>query len=148
MSIDNIPLNVYIRQMRKYLILAATIMQTACSDLGPENAVIEGKTSYPNAESLRVNWEKMEACSHIKGNFDTVKFSIATSITWKGEAKGGIWLQDTNEIIVVDVALTFPDNRAVDHEIMHALLKHGGHPSIFFDGLCGDLMNMWNIENS
>lgn len=121
------------------------LVVVACFDMGPHQATIEGKTPYPNPESLRAKWNAMEACSGLKGDFDKMHYYTASSIKYDGADAGGIWLEGKNEIIISSRALDTDQvgNKIVEHEDIHALLNHGGHPALFFNGVCGDLLNVW-----
>jgi hypothetical protein len=126
---------------------ALLLTVVACFDMGPPQETIVGKEPYPDPESLRPRWEAIEQCSGLHGDFDRVIFSTATRIYDKDGEHGGVWLAETNEIVVSVRAIEdLTHNLAIEHESMHALLHRGGHPSYYFNGVCGDLMNMWEVQ--
>lgn len=129
--------------MKIALILAVAVLSACNMSTDLYTGTIEGKTPFPNPESLRVKWEAMEKCSGIKGDFDKMHFFTATRIVDSKGEHGGVWLKPTNDIVVVEDIRYYPNNREWEHEIMHALLNHGGHPSLFFNGVCGDLLHPW-----
>lgn len=123
--------------------LALLVFAVACIDFsGPSVAVLENKVPFPRADTLLARWERLESCSGITRDFSRTSFYTATSITWNGNPHGGIWLSPNNEIVV----LVDAPSLMVDHEIMHALLGHGGHPRAYFHGVCGDLLNVWGAR--
>lgn len=135
--------------MRKYLVLASALLVMACVDMGPKQELINGKTPYPHPESLRARWNAMEACSGIKGDFDKMHFFTATDIQYDGDEAGGIWLDGGRNEIIVSVRALDADqagNKIFEHEAMHALLNHKGHMTVYFNGVCGDLLHVWVIQ--
>lgn len=113
-------------------------MLAACGDsTGPTTVTFEGRTPYPDVESLRAVWASVESCSHLLGDFDKVNFSQAREIRFNGRRAFAVWVPK-HEIVVVEGA----SYRTIAHEMMHDLLQRADHPPLYFNDLCGDLTNI------
>lgn len=116
---------------------------TACADsIGPPSLfwMTRGLVDIPAPNQAREIWTELEACSGLRGDFDSVRWAVAPNgIRVKGKWKYGIWLPE-NVIVLAPNAV---DNYiTIKHEEVHALLRGGGnHPAKYFSGLCGDLMS-------
>ena len=108
----------------------------ACSD-ATAPITIEGLAPYSDA-LLAYEWQRVESCSGLKGDFSAVTFYTATKIVYQGQTYRAIWRREDNAIIFSESLEHAPV--AIQHEEMHALLHGGGHPDHYFKGVCGDLM--------
>lgn len=84
------------------------------------------------------DWARLEACSGLKGDFNSVAWYVSPQIAVRDSTYRGAYLPKNHAIILLDNAVNIA--RIVDHEEMHALLRGGGHPLQYFNGVCGDLM--------
>src|SRR5688572_9353357 len=119
----------------------ALVAVSACVDvLGP------GDIS-PTPRRLQVQsvyqywWAQVEACSGKSANMDRVRWLYvpngATGFSWQGELVAGLWFE--GHTIVLAEALILND-QTVRHEMLHDILGAVGHPSLYFEDLCGPLV--------
>lgn len=132
----------------KYPAIAGLMLLAACGKdvTAPELGAwqfegLQPYATYKDPTPLRTLWSKVEACSGLKGDFDSASFYSAASITRAGKQYGGAWVLEGNRIILAQ-GIFAPENEAllIMHEEMHALLQSGTHPASYFNGACGDLM--------
>jgi hypothetical protein len=80
------------------------------------------------------DWSAMEACSGLTGNLADVRFyvvtdpTVTTIITPWGQA-GAVYLVGRHAVLFTRHTIT--DAGTVRHEMLHALLRRGGHPAVF-----------------
>jgi hypothetical protein len=83
-------------------------------------------------------WELTEACSGLSGDFARVTWyrvpNTETIPLSEGGLVNGRWDADGNRIILGGDNLEAGD--LVRHEMLHALLRRGGHPRAMFIGRC------------
>jgi hypothetical protein len=82
-------------------------------------------------------WNMTQACSGLTGSLDAVTWfktdqSLRDSRT--GEPAGGYWNSFTNRIVLTTAVML--DGGSVRHEMLHSLLRKGGHPRNQFLGKC------------
>lgn len=112
-------------------------MITAC-DLGtgldfPSNAV-----PFEPPAPYRLWWAVTESCSGTTAPFESVSWYVVPdgdAIVIDGEQYAGIWFPKGNRIVLARRATD--DGHLVRHEILHALLRVGGHPATHFMDRCG-----------
>lgn len=79
-------------------------------------------------------WSEMEACSGLHGSMDRIHWFVygdpaaRTFPTQWGRA-AGMYLRSERNVLLVAKAVGV--RRVVAHEMLHALLPMGGHPSVF-----------------
>lgn len=86
-------------------------------------------------------WTMTEACSGHSGNMGAIRWYYVpgSSMLHDGQTINGYWSSAENEIVLAqDYAL---EGFAVRHEMLHALLRQGGHPRDQFLGACAALVN-------
>ena len=82
-------------------------------------------------------WNMTQACSELTGSFGAVtwfKTTQALRDSRTGDPIGGYWNSFTNRIVLT-TAVMF-DGGSVRHEMLHSLLRKGGHPRNQFLGKC------------
>jgi hypothetical protein len=82
-------------------------------------------------------WNMTQACSGLTGSLGAVtwfKTTQALRDSRTGEPAGGYWNSFTNRIVLTTAAVL--DGRSVRHEMLHSLLRKGGHPRNQFLGKC------------
>jgi hypothetical protein len=82
-------------------------------------------------------WAMTEACSGLSGSLGGVTFyktteNLRNPIT--GELVAGYWYSEGNRIVLREGSIG--DGGTVRHEMLHALIKKGGHPRDQFLGKC------------
>jgi len=82
-------------------------------------------------------WRMTEACSGLHGDFNAVQWyqSGADPIALEGKDYAGYWFGAHDRILISPSHLR--DGGTVRHEMLHALLRGGGHPLEFFEVRCG-----------
>lgn len=84
-------------------------------------------------------WANMEQCSGRTGNLDSVRWFLPadTMATWfwssSNRPAGGTYIESERAIIVIRTSVT--NQWRIEHEMLHAILRSPGHPSVFTD--CG-----------
>ena len=86
-------------------------------------------------------WAMTEACSGHRGDMSRVRWYEVPGATFphNGQAVSGYWTSAGNEIVL---AHDYTDaGFAVRHEMLHALLRRGGHPRDEFLGACAAIVD-------
>lgn len=117
----------------KALLFLVLVGIYACHD------IVYGSRLAPDTDPiLAAEWQKMEACSGLRGDFADLHVFTTSSIVADGVDKDGLWIAGLNWIILVDRVRA--REKTIDHEMIHALLRGGSdHPAHYFNGVCGDL---------
>ena len=82
-------------------------------------------------------WNMTQACSGLTGSLGAVtwfKTTQALRDSRTGDPIGGYWNSFTNRIVLTTAAVL--DGGSVRHEMLHSLLRKGGHPRNQFLGNC------------
>lgn len=83
-------------------------------------------------------WKMTEVCSALTGSLAAVswyKTSRVVSDTYSGDVIAGYWMSGSNRIVLTSSVMM--DGGIVRHEMLHALIRKGGHPRGQFLGNCG-----------
>jgi hypothetical protein len=90
-------------------------------------------------------WAMTEACSGRSGDMSAVRWYEVpgSAMVHKGQTVNGYWSSLANEIVLPEdyVHAGF----AVRHEMLHALLREGGHPRDQFLGACAALVDCGDL---
>ncbi|HZI29997.1 MAG TPA: hypothetical protein VFD64_17630 [Gemmatimonadaceae bacterium] len=87
---------------------------------------------------FRVWWEVLESCSGRREPFDAVKWFQTGELAIRGEAALGAWFSTGNRIALLGEDTFF--GPLVRHEMLHAIIQNGDHPSEYFESRCGDVV--------
>lgn len=128
--------------MRGILNCALTgILLSACAlpkAGGAPVAPVERAWSVPTLELYQEWWTKTEQCSGLKGDMSQVTFyavdSPSGAISLGTEVAHGWWIRTGNRIYLPANALA--EEWLVRHEMLHALMQRGSHPSDMFVKAC------------
>lgn len=85
----------------------------------------------------RTWWSLVEGCSGLRGDFSDVRWYTSESLATDDGGHCGGWTPDGNRIVLALDHVT--DGGTVRHEMLHALLGRGGHPTEYFVSRCGPL---------
>jgi hypothetical protein len=92
-------------------------------------------------------WESTEACSGITRSFEAVQFYVVPNASTIHDAKYGevaaYWSAASNRIVIADFYES--QGQVVRHEMLHALLRTGGHPPAYFQGKCAGVVDCSEI---
>lgn len=83
-------------------------------------------------------WAMTSACSGVSGDLAAVQWYVVpagTSLVLDGAQLSGYWSEASNRIVLRDDARS--DGAVVRHEMLHALIRVGGHPRQYFIDRCG-----------
>lgn len=85
-------------------------------------------------------WGMTDACSGACGDFSAVSWYHVPGYGFKsdGQLVSGLWESRDNRIVIADTSLD--DGSVVRHEMLHALVRGGGHPRAQFLGGCAALV--------
>ena len=88
-------------------------------------------------------WAMLESCSGLKGSLDQVQWFATTGPLQNpengNEYLAGYWSRASNRIVLLSNDTI--DGRTVRHEMLHALVRTGGHPRSMFLENCGGLVD-------
>lgn len=118
------------------------IALAGCADLVAPKYPAAGRALVHLPIQYGTWWKMTEACSGLHGNLDavswyTVPVDSLGSFEFEGSEDYGIWFEDGNRIYLAADAVD--NGRTVRHEMLHALLRSGGHPIEYFVTRCGAL---------
>ena len=99
----------------------------------PESAVEFNPPGY-----FRSWWQVVEECSGGRASYDEVSWYTAphSDLEVRGEPAFGAWFEQGNRIALASGTTKNPS--LVRHEMLHAILRAGGHPSEYFQQKCAD----------
>jgi len=83
-------------------------------------------------------WQMTEACSALTGSLAAVTWYQTSEVvhdTQSGDVIAGYWLPESNRIVLTSSVMM--DGGIVRHEMLHALIRKGGHPRAQFLANCG-----------
>jgi hypothetical protein len=87
-------------------------------------------------------WNMVESCSGITRPLAAVRwFEVSDTDEFKeygGELVSGYWSAPSNEIVVAGASVL--EGSLIRHEMLHALLRHPGHPRSAFLGSCDGMV--------
>ena len=116
------------------LVAACALPRAGAAPLAP----VERAWAVPTLELYQEWWTKTEACSGRTGDMSQVAFYAVDSPSGAialGTEKGhGWWIRDGNRIYLPANALS--EEWLVRHEMLHALLQTGAHPTNQFVEAC------------
>jgi hypothetical protein len=87
-------------------------------------------------------WAMTEACSGVTGHFENVNFFEVPGVSdfvSDGRRVVGYWTNGGNRIVLAEEAVL--DGGSVRHEMLHALIRIGGHPRDQFLDKCAGVVD-------
>lgn len=125
--------------MRTQLVRLAVfcLLATGCR-LWPDSDFPASAVPMPLPPEFRVWWEALESCSGHRARFDDVRWFQTSELSIRGETAFGAWFPVGNRIALLGSG-DFTGS-IVRHEMLHAILQDGDHPSRFFESRCGDFV--------
>lgn len=132
-------------QLRTLAIPAVLAAVIGCTT-EPDSALPDGAVPLQASEQYRTWWSETETCSRLSGAFDRVEWYVVPGVasfqTDQGE-KVGLRIQtgDRTQIVLAEYYSNHP--MVVRHEMLHALLKRGGHPTEYFETRCRLTWPLW-----
>lgn len=127
-----------LRSAAATLSLAGWLCACGRDAIGPPSDAIR----FTPPVKFRLYWALTEACSGHTGDFDAVRWYVlpsADSFQLEGQTVGAAWYGDGNRIVFGAGQQDF--SGLVRHEMLHALLRVGGHPRDQFLDRCGDIVD-------
>lgn len=116
-------------------------MLVACRDLvGPEFPSDAVRFTPPSVYQLW--WTMTETCSGLRGSLSDIgwyRAPAASIAAAQGDQIVGLWTNVGNRILLADEVAQF--GRAVRHEMLHALVRRGGHPRVQFLERCAGVVD-------
>jgi hypothetical protein len=89
-------------------------------------------------------WKALEGCAGRTGDLAAVKWLTVPgySVVIGGEGFDGYWLKDLNAVVFGEEQFAAANRRGfiIRHELLHALLQTGAHPTEFFGRKCRQLV--------
>jgi hypothetical protein len=122
-------------------LLAAWAVVGSCDTLPTEPRFPADAVPLAVPDRYAVWWEVTEQCSGLSGRFADVHWYVipnVTSFTVDREQYNGYWWLSGNRIVLAGGSIL--DGTLVRHEMLHALIKHDGHPRRYFVEQCGGVV--------
>jgi hypothetical protein len=117
-----------------FLVAACAAPKSGAAPVAP----VERAWAVPTLELYQAWWIKTEECSGLKGDMSQVTFyavdSPSGAISLGTEVAHGWWMRRGNRIYLPANALG--EEWLVRHEMLHALLQRGSHPTEKFAEAC------------
>lgn len=131
------------KQRRGYLALGlALVAVSGCSSFEPS-----GDHPMTAPSEYRVWFEKTEACSGLRGDFDRIKWYIVDGQEF--DCPSGKCVGRWNSDHSIFISRAYSDNEmVVRHEILHDLIGHPGHPDPPFGDPCPLTWATWRANDS
>lgn len=98
----------------------------------------EGALELQPLAPYRTWWHLVESCSGRAGNFEAVRYFVASDIDPDDAETNGVWFSAGNRIVLTPEATRL--GAVVRHEMLHALLRRPGHPREAFAERCAGLV--------
>jgi hypothetical protein len=123
--------------------LLLCVLSVACSPAtSPEPISIDLSSAVPSlASPIQVEWwTALEICSGITRSWREPTYYVLmgkSDVVVNGHSYWAYWVREGNKIILSEAWAS--NTKLVKHEMMHALLQDGTHPTKYFNGVCGDL---------
>jgi hypothetical protein len=139
--------------MRILMVVLALLCAGCVSPTAPPEGAVLVSADHPELARL---WRETEECSQLRRRPHEVPFYVmpdVQTVTYPrdGRAVAGYWRRDNSgaERIVIAGAYWAPRpiwEELVRHEVLHALLRQGDHPTRFFRELCGKVVVQPSFE--
>ena len=126
--------------VRRHLTLLAglsMVVAGACREI-VDPPLPDGTTPFTPPSYYTTWWAMTTACSGVTGNLADIHWYVVpsgTSLILDGAQLSGYWSEASNRIVLRDDARS--DGAVVRHEMLHALIRVGGHPRNYFVDRCG-----------
>lgn len=123
------------------LLLLHLLVIGACEAPGGFPFPTDAKRFSPPA-IYREWWSRTEQCSGRHGSFDSVSwYVVAGAHTVPGtNERNAAWYPAGNRIVLSGAEDGLAGGDLVRHEMLHAILRTGGHPRDIFVGRCGGVV--------
>lgn len=127
------------RRTRAAAALLVNLMAAACRDVSVTDPLLPTAAVRIEAPAVYARWwAQTQACSGLTGDLAAVQWYVvpgADTVPLPGQRDvAGYWSPPSNRIVLAGHVAR--DGRAVRHEMLHALLRVGGHPPAYFQGRC------------
>lgn len=119
------------------LFCVAAPLIVACTNIVEPPLPADAKQFAPPAV-YSTWWNMTQACSALTGSLAAVTWYQTSQVvydTHSGDVIAGYWLAESNRIVLNQSVMM--DGGIVRHEMLHALIRKGGHPRGQFLGNCG-----------
>lgn len=128
-----------------------SLLLVACSSpTGPSHHAPAGAIRHTPSAWYRTWWEETEACSGLTGRFDAVKWYVVPGVTSfshpAGDGRQLTGLAAGQHIYLAEGYMQHP--LVVRHEMLHVLLRRGGHPEPYFTDLCKLTWESWTYDST
>ena len=118
---------------------ALVALVSSCATLSPGESLPTGAQPVEAPVEYAAWWSATESCSQLSGSYDRVEWYVVPGVssfpTEVGE-KVGLWIRSGSRRQIVIAERYLEHEMVVRHEMLHALMKRGTHPSQMFVGAC------------
>ena len=134
---------------RAALVLALTLL--ACSSpTAAREHIPAGAVRHQPSAWYRTWWEETKACSGVVGRFDAVEWYLVPGVksfpspSGSGRKLAGFAIG--RRIYLAEGYMQHP--LVVRHEMLHVLLRRGGHPETYFADRCKLTWETWTYDHT
>lgn len=123
----------------------------ACEMLAPPSPLPATAKVIAAPEQYRAWWSATEACSGLRGSFESIQWYIVPdSLTFTTESgeKVGLWSESSAGTRIILAGAYANHELVVRHEMLHALLDREGHPAEYFQAKCGLTWDTWRHDGN
>jgi hypothetical protein len=125
-----------------WIVLLVAGFALACHDL-VDPPLPPGSQRFAPPDLYQGWWAVTEACSGVQGDFSAIQWYSVPPDANLGSTEGGdidaYWSSPSNRIVVRQTYAL--QGILIRHEMLHALLKSGGHPRLYFLERCSGTVN-------
>lgn len=126
--------------------LPLILLLAGCDVLGPAAPLPAEAVAFAVPAQFRDWWARTEACAGRTGRLAGINWYIvpgATQFLNDGDQQVGRWSRSGTESRIVLAGDFASDELVVRHEMLHAILDRGDHPSQYFVARCSLTWESW-----
>lgn len=136
--------------MRHSLLVLSLLLAACSSPTGPRYQPPAGAIRYTPSAWYRTWWEETQACSGLNGRFDAVEWYVVPGVESFSHPAGNgrrlAGLAAGRRIYLAEGKMQHP--LVVRHEMLHVLLRRGGHPEVYFNDRCRLTWESWRYDST
>jgi hypothetical protein len=132
---------VFLGSKWKWRIVALAGLAVGCSDIFGPRLPGEAMLLDPIPPEFDGWWALAERCSGVQGDFEAVRWYIVPDATTIPGSDGAAGQYHSGKHRIVVAESSVRNGYTVRHEMLHALLRGGGHPRALFLEQCGGVVS-------
>ncbi len=127
--------------------LPLILLLAGCDLLGPAAPLPAEAVAFTVPAQFRDWWARTEACAGRTGRLAEIDWYVVPGVAQfsnDGAPQVGRWSRSGSDSRIVLAGDFAGDELVVRHEMLHALLDRGDHPSRYFAARCGLTWESWD----